>query len=156
VSEAGNEKAVKGIVYLSAMVPDSGESAQGMLERLHAPMDGMTPDANGLIWLDDPVAFRNVMGADLPSATARMLAAVGKPIAARSFSDAVGHAAWHDKPTWYLVTRDDHALPPGVQRQLARQIHARAMELGSSHLSLVAHLQAVAAFIGRATAYVGH
>lgn len=150
VTEAANSPVVKGVVYLSAMVPDNGESAADMLRRFKSPMEGMKPDVNGLIWLDDAAAFRAVMGADLPPATAQVLAAVGKPIAARSFTDAITHAAWHDKPTWYLITADDHALPPAVQRQTAAQLNARTMTLKSSHLSLVSHPRQVADFIGRA------
>lgn len=150
VTEAANTPAVKAVVYLSAMVPDSGESAAGMLQRLKSPMAGMQPDAHGLIWMDDPATFRHVMGGDLSPATAKALAAVAKPIAARSFADAVTHAAWHDKPTWYLITEDDHALPPAVQRQLAMQLRAQTMTLRSSHLSLVSHPREVADFIGQA------
>lgn len=155
VTEAANTPAVKGVVYLSAMVPDNGESAAGMLQRLKSPMEGMQPDADGLIWMDDAATFRHVMGGDLSQATANMLAAVGKPIAARAFTDVVTHAAWHDKPTWYLITEDDHALPPAVQRQLATQLRAQTMTLRSSHLSLISHPRAVADFIGRAAAGAG-
>ena len=152
VTETANMPVVKGVVYLSAMVPDSGESAAGMLQRLKSPMAGMRPDADGLIWMDDPTMFRDVMGGDLSPATAKALAAVAKPIAARSFTDMVTHAAWHDKPTWYLMTEDDHALPAAVQRQLAAQLRAQTMTLRSSHLSLVSHPREVADFIGRAAA----
>jgi pimeloyl-ACP methyl ester carboxylesterase len=152
VTEAADMPAVKGLVYLSAMVPDSGESAAGMLHRLQSPMTGMQPDAHGLIWMDDPTTFRDVMRGDLSPATAKALAAVAKPIAARSFADVVTHAAWHDKPTWYLITEDDHALPPAVQHQLAMQLRAQTMTLRSSHLSLVSHPREVADFIGRAAA----
>ncbi|MGR5270121.1 alpha/beta hydrolase, partial [Vibrio astriarenae] len=41
VTEAGNADNVKGIVYLSALVPDSGESVSDLLMRLKAPMDGL-------------------------------------------------------------------------------------------------------------------
>ena len=152
VTEAANMPAVKSIVYLSAMVPDSAESAAGMLQRLKSPMTGMQPDADGLIWMDDPSTFRTVMGADLSLATATALAAVAKPIAARSFTDVVTHAAWHDKPTWYLITEDDQALPPVVQHQLATQVRAQTMTLTSSHLSLVSHPREVADFISQAVA----
>jgi len=152
VTEAADVPAVKGVVYLSAMVPDNGESAAGMLERLKSPMAGMQPDAHGLIWMDDPAIFRDVMGGDLPPAATRALAAVAKPIAARSFADVVTHAAWHDKPTWYLITEDDHALPSAVQHQLALQLRAQTMTLRSSHLSLLSHPREVADFIGRAAA----
>lgn len=154
-TEAANTPAVKGVVYLSAMVPDNGESAADMLQRFKSPMEGMQPDANGLIWLDNAAVFRKVMAGDLPPATAQVLAAVGKPIAARSFADAVTHAAWHDKPAWYLITSDDHALPPAVQRQIAAQLNARTLTLKSSHMSLMSHPREVADFIGKAAAASG-
>lgn len=152
VTEVANAPAVKGILYLSAMVPDNGESAAAMLQRFNAPMAGMKPDANGLIWLDDAAAFHHVMGGDLPPASTRVLAAVGKPIAARSFGDTVTHAAWHDKPSWYLITQDDRALPPAVQRGLAAQLLAQTLTLKSSHLSLLSQPRQVADFIARAAA----
>lgn len=150
VTEAGNAPTVKALVYLSALVPDSGESAQGLLQRLGAPMEGLAPDAAGLIWLDDPKAFQAVMAADLPLSTARTLAAVQKPLAARSFAEAVSHAAWRDKPSWYLVTTNDHALPPRAQRAMAAEMQARTVTLASSHLSLASHPDRVADFIDRA------
>ncbi len=149
-TEAGNDPRVKALVYLSALVPDSGESAQTLLQRLQSPMDGLAPDAAGLIWLDDPQAFRALMGADLPMARARVLAAVQKPLAARAFADVVTHAAWHDKPSFYLVTTRDQALAPDVQRRIAAPLNAVVQDLPSSHLSMVSHPDRVAAFIDQA------
>ena len=150
VTEAGNAPTVRSLVYLSALVPDSGESAQALLQRLGAPMDGMAPDPAGLIWLDDPQAFHAVMAADLPLASARELAAVQKPLAARAFADTVSHAAWRDKPSWYLVTSNDRALPPRMQRLIADPLKARITELASSHLSPAGHPGRVADLIDRA------
>lgn len=155
VSEAGNAPQVKAVVYLSALVPDSGESAQALLQRLDAPMQGLAPDAAGLIWLDDARAFREVMAGDLPPATAAALAAVQKPLAARAFTEAVSHAAWHDKPSWYLVTSRDHALPPRTQRLIAQQVRAHTQELASSHLSMASHPEVVARLIERAARQAG-
>lgn len=139
VTEAGNAPNVKGLVYLSALVPDSNESVGDLLTRLHAPMEGLKPDGNGLIWLDDPNAYRKVMAGDVPAAKARLLAAVQQPIAASAFGEKVSHAAWHDKPSWYLVTGDDHALPPAVQRELVKETGAHRVALKSSHMSMVSH-----------------
>jgi pimeloyl-ACP methyl ester carboxylesterase len=150
VSEAGNAPGVKSLVFLSALVPDSGESAQALLQRLNAPMEGMAPDAAGLIWLDNPKAFRDVMAGDLPQPAAAALAAVQKPLAASAFADAVSHAAWRDKPSWYLVTSADHALPPRTQRLIAGQLKANTEEIASSHLSMASHPAAVADLIDRA------
>lgn len=74
VTQAGNAPRVRGIVYLSALVPDSGESVSGLLTRLDAPMGGMTPDKNGLIWLDSPADFRHVMATDVPEKKVKLLA----------------------------------------------------------------------------------
>lgn len=150
VTEAGNDPKVKGIVYISALVPDNGESAGGLLDRFKAPMEGIKPDAAGLVWLDDAAAFHDVMGSDLPMPLARSLAAVQKPIASGSFGDAVSHAAWHDKPTWFLITEGDHALQPRVQRLTVDQIHAHAKSIRSSHLSMFSHSQEVADWIDQA------
>ncbi|GAB7216917.1 hypothetical protein OS42_35290 [Dickeya oryzae] len=66
VTQAGNAPNVRGLVYLSALVPDSGESVAELLQRLHAPMEGMTADSNGLIWLDNPDQYQAVMAGDVP------------------------------------------------------------------------------------------
>jgi pimeloyl-ACP methyl ester carboxylesterase len=150
VTEAGNAPQVKGLVYLSACVPDSNESVGELLTRLHAPMEGLTPDGNGLIWLDAPEAYRRVMAGDVPAAKARLLAAVQQPIAAAAFSEKVSHAAWRDKPSWYLVTEDDHALPPAVQQELVKQTGAHRLALKSSHMSMVSHPADIARLIERA------
>lgn len=150
VTQAGNAANVKGLVYLSALVPDSGESVEDLLARLKAPMTGLVPDAEGRVWLDDPAIFRKVMAADIPVATAAILAAEQQPIAVTAFKDKIGHAAWHDKPSWYLQTTMDQALPPSVQSTLAQSIRAHTTSIPSSHLSMIASPQAVADFIDKA------
>ncbi|KRB30464.1 alpha/beta hydrolase [Acidovorax sp. Root70] len=150
ITEAGMADNVRGLVYLSALVPDAGESVADLLARLQAPMDGLAPDAQGLVWLDDPEVYRHVMAADVPAARAAQLAAVQQPISARAFGDKLGAAAWRHKPSWYLVTENDQALPPGAQRAMAQGIGATVATVRSSHMSLVSHPQAVVALIERA------
>ncbi|GES53629.1 alpha/beta hydrolase [Rhizobium sp. NBRC 114257] len=155
ITEAGNASNVKGLVYLSALVPDSGESVADLLTRLNAPMSGMTPDSEGLIWLDDAAAYRQVMAADVPAEKAAELAAIQQPIAAAAFGAKVGHAAWQDKPSWYLRTENDNALPPAVQQTMAQQIKAQITSIPSSHMSLVSHPDAVVDLIDRAARQAG-
>ncbi|MCQ4161379.1 alpha/beta hydrolase [Roseomonas sp. GC11] len=150
ITQAGNAANVKGLVYLSALAPASGESVAGLLQELGAPMSGLQPDAEGMIWLDDPQRFHQLMAADLPLAKARELAAVQQPIAAASFAERIPQAAWLSRPSWYLLTTGDQALPPAVQGAIARRIGATAVSLASSHLSLLSHPDAVAALIDRA------
>lgn len=150
ITQAGNAPNVKGLVYLSALVPDSGESVADALARRHAPMDGMTADNNGLIWLDDAKAFHQVMANDIPERQVRRLAAAQQPIAASAFTDKVQIAAWRSKPSWYLITENDKALNPAVQASFAREAGADVSRLHSGHLSMISHPDAVVALIAKA------
>nr|WP_313553179.1 alpha/beta hydrolase [Raoultella terrigena] len=138
------------------LVPDSGESVSQALARLHAPMDGMTADNNGLFWLDDADDFYRVMANDLPLSQARLLAATQQPIAAGAFMEKVRTAAWHSKPSWYLITENDNALNASVQTSFARQAGAHATRIDSGHLSMISHPAEVAALIKRAAHSVNH
>ncbi|MGS4818269.1 alpha/beta hydrolase [Raoultella terrigena] len=156
ITQAGSAPNVKGLVYLSALVPDSGESVSQALARLHAPMDGMTADNNGLFWLDDADDFYRVMANDLPLSQARLLAATQQPIAAGAFMEKVRTAAWHSKPSWYLITENDNALNASVQTSFARQAGAHATRIDSGHLSMISHPAEVAALIKKAAHSVNH
>ncbi|ESS41554.1 putative signal peptide protein [Burkholderia cenocepacia KC-01] len=147
VTQAGNAANVKGLVYLSALVPDNGESAADLLQRLNAPMTGLAPDAQGLIWLDDARAFQHVMAADIPLEQARVLASVQQPVAAACFTGKIQQAAWHDKPVWYLRTTNDNALKPAVQQAIAQHIGATVTSIRSSHMSMLSHPDEVARLI---------
>ena len=44
---------------------------------------------------------------------------------AAAFSDKIGTAAWYEKPSFYLLTKKDHALAYEVQQRFAKQINAK-------------------------------
>jgi pimeloyl-ACP methyl ester carboxylesterase len=155
VTQAGLAPNVVGLVYLSALAPDSGESTGDLLGRLAAPAPGFVPDKDGLLWLDDPTAYRAVMAGDLSAAQAARLAATQQPIAASAFTDKVTTAAWRSKPSWYLVTENDKALPPQVQRTLAKGMGAKTQSAKSSHMSPVSRPDAVVAVIETAARSTG-
>ena len=105
------------------------------LERQNAPMKGLSPDANGEIFLLAE-AFADVMANDLLASL--VLAALQTPMNAAAFGDKIGTAAWHEKPSFYLLTKNDHALVHEVQQRFAKQINAKTKELDSGHLSKIA------------------
>ncbi len=150
ITQAGNAANVKGLVYLSALVPDDGESVADLLQRLDAPMTGLAPDDQGLIWLDDARQFQHVMAADIPFPEARKLASVQQPVAAACFTGKVQHAAWHDKPVWYVRTTNDNALRAAVQQAIAQHIGATVTSIRSSHMSMLSHPDDIAKLIDQA------
>lgn len=149
VTAAANASNVRGIAYVSALVPDSNESVAQMLQRHAVPMEALRPDRDGLIWLEQ-TDFARVMAGDVDAGKARLLAAAQQPIAARAFSETIGKAAWRVKPSFYLVTAGDAAVPDILQRKMAAQAGASVTALTSSHLSMISHPQAVADFLERA------
>ncbi|MBB5574621.1 MULTISPECIES: alpha/beta fold hydrolase [Rhizobium] len=150
VSQAGNAANVKGIVYLSALAPDSNESVAELLKKRDAPMESLLPDENGLVWLDDPTVFAHVMAGDVSRKRVAVLAATQQPMAAKAFGESITHAAWLDKPTWYLVTQGDNALPTHVQEWIAKHIGAKTATIKSSHMSMITHPYFVADLIAKA------
>ncbi|BCM72178.1 MULTISPECIES: alpha/beta fold hydrolase [Streptomyces] len=147
---------VKALVYVAAFVPDAGEVLGELADRfpgselqpaltavpVTAP-DG-TPDADLYIRAD---RFRRVFAADVPAATARLLASVQRPLSASAFGAKATAAAWRTIPSWHLVAARDRAIAPALQRFQARRAHAHTVEIAGSHLPLRSHPDAVTALI---------
>ncbi len=150
ITQAGNLPAVTGLLYLSALAPDTGESVNDLLSFLNVPLPKLNVDNSGFAWIDDPHDYKSVMADDLSQMRVNQLAAVQKPIYASSFSEKIVNAAWREKPTWYSVTSRDNALPLAVQEAIARRMNAKVTYIDSSHLSMLAHPVEVATIIDRA------
>jgi pimeloyl-ACP methyl ester carboxylesterase len=150
----GVEKAI-GLVFASAFAPDEGETLGG-LGTLFPPPPGLAhtqPDSLGFLWFD-PAAVPTYFAQDIPVGQARVLAATQKPIAARSFTDPAGPAAWKTLPSWFLVSTQDRMINPDLERFMAHRIGATTIEVRSSHASPASHPHQVAELI-LAAAQVG-
>lgn len=66
---------------------------------------------------------------------------------AAAFADKIGAAAWCYKPSYYLLTENDNALPFAMQQRLAEQIGAKTRKIRSGHLSMISHPDAIAEWI---------
>jgi pimeloyl-ACP methyl ester carboxylesterase len=145
---AGN---VRALVYLAAMAPDEGETNGALAARFPAPLlaQCLRPDAAGFAYVDR-ARFHEVFCADVDAETALVMAAAQKPIAGSTFGDPCGPAAWHDVPTFFQVSEDDHAIHPDQERWEAERMGATTLALRSSHVAMISHPQEVAALIREA------
>lgn len=143
---------VKALVYINALVPDKGEVLSVLIDRF--PGSELTPalkpvpftGPDGSVGTDlhvKPELYRPVFAASLPLATTAVLAASQRPIDARAFSDAAGPVAWRSIPSWALVSRQDRAIPPELQRFEARRARSHTVEIDSPHAAMLAHPKAV-------------
>jgi hypothetical protein len=107
------------------------------------------PDAQGNLTID-PKVFPSAVAADLPPEIAQSLANSQLPLNHVAFEAPVDIAAWHDKPTFYVITTQDKVIAPEAQKMFAARIKAQTTEVAGSHASLVVHAQEVAAVIEKA------
>lgn len=139
ISEAGVDPKVSALVYVAARAPDAGEDYAALAAGFPAP-----PASAGLVKSDgfaqlNEEAFLRDFAGDLDPAKARVLYAVQGRISATLFASRTTQAAWKSKPTWYAVSTNDRTTSPDLERFLAKRMHAKTIELESSHLSLISH-----------------
>jgi pimeloyl-ACP methyl ester carboxylesterase len=150
---------VVGLVYVAAFAPDqdeklgdvTGESKDSILMPALVPRpypDGS--DEPAVEFVCDPARFHETFAADLPAATAAVLAATQRPVAATAFSDPTGSPAWKSLPTWAVVASGDKAAGADLVRTMARRAGADIVEVDASHLVMISQPQAVTDVIVRA------
>src|SRR5438876_802163 len=83
-----------------------------------------------------------------------VFAATQKPIIGSVFGAAPDQAAWKTIPSWYLVSQDDKAINPDLERFYAKRMNARTTEIKSSHVPFISHPADVARLIEQAASAV--
>ncbi|MHC2364975.1 alpha/beta fold hydrolase [Rhizobium leguminosarum] len=139
LTEAGVHPNVSSLVYVAARAPDAGEDYAALAKTYPTP-----PATAGIVFDGDEgrlteEAFLRDFGGDLPEARARVLYAVQQPFQKALLTGKTSNAAWRSKPSYYAVSTQDGTINPDLQRFMARRMGAKAIELKSSHLSLISH-----------------
>ena len=151
ISEAGNDARVKALVYVAAFAPHSGQSTADLAGRYPAPPGsaGIAKTADGYLYLPGK-SVREDFAPDIKAGEQNALTATQGPIRADAFAEKVTHAAWHDKPSWYVVSKNDRMINPDLERAMAKAIHAKTTEVAASHVSMVSHPEEIARTIEQA------
>jgi pimeloyl-ACP methyl ester carboxylesterase len=147
---------VAGLVYIAAFGLDEGESLGALLSQgpVTPALVHTFTDERGFVWLSEE-DFVGHFAADVDRQRARVLWAVQQALAGSAFADVMGVPAWKSLPTWYLVAKDDEAIPPDAERQFAARMGATTVEISASHVAMVSHPDDVAGLIERAAESVG-
>ena len=131
---------VVGLVYVTAFGLDEGESLGGLLSQ-GPPTPALAHqlvDEQGFVWLPED-DFVNHFASGVEPAKAKVLYAVQQPLSANGFNEVMTAPAWKSLPSWYLITQDDQALPPDVQRTFANRMGATTAGVPAGHLAMVSH-----------------
>jgi pimeloyl-ACP methyl ester carboxylesterase len=157
ITEAGNDANVKGLVYITAFAPDTGESVSALLGNpaAHgAPPPPLLPPQDGFLMLD-PALFPAAFAADVEPQAANFMANAQVPWGVEALSAAVTEPAWKSKRSWYLLVTSDKMIVPPLQRFMAERAHATIAETPGSHAIYVSKPEAVARLIEQAAAEPG-
>lgn len=151
VTEAGADPKVAGVVYIAAFAPDEGESVSGLLAN---PPPGATPPpilppVDGFLFLDR-AKFPAAFAADVKPEVAAFMADSQVPWGVACLEAKITAPAWKVKPSWYLVTTEDHMIPPALQHRMAERAKAVTVEAAGSHAIYVSKPEVVAKIIEEA------
>jgi pimeloyl-ACP methyl ester carboxylesterase len=152
---------VRALVYVAAYALTEGESVadanslggghSNLLANIDPhPIPGVNPapppdgDLDAYIKLD---SFRAIFAADVPKATAAVMAATQRPAAISSLVTPSGVPAWETIPSWYLVASKDKAIPPEAERAMAARAGSTTVEIRSSHAAMVSNPRAVTSLV---------
>jgi len=129
---------VKALVYVSAFAPDSGQALGPLIESFPPSSlpAAVVPDSAGFLYIDR-TKFRNVFAGDVSDDEAAVMAATQKPIAAAIFGEPSPSAAWKTIPSWCMVSKQDHAINPDLERFMAKRMNAHVTEVDASHVPFI-------------------
>jgi pimeloyl-ACP methyl ester carboxylesterase len=149
---------VKALVYVAAFAPEAGETALGLTGKYPgstlgpalAPAVKLTSGGNDLYILQ--ARFHDQFAADVPAATARLMAAGQRPIAEAALAEASTAPAWKHVPSWFIYGDSDRNIPPAAMGFMAERAKSQATVVvkGASHVVMVSHAARVASLIERA------
>lgn len=148
ITQAGDDPKVASLVYVAALAPDVGQ-AGGELGKAYPPAPGfahITADKAGYLRMT-PEGISKHFAQDLPARATAIMAATQGPINGKAFEQKVTIAAWKAKPSWYVVSSNDHMIQPAQQEAMAKTIGAKVTTLQSSHVPQQSQPDRVAAVI---------
>jgi pimeloyl-ACP methyl ester carboxylesterase len=146
ISIAGTNDKVKALVYIAAFQPEAGESAAQLVGTRPAPNNDVKSTRDGHLYLD-PAKFREDFAADLPPNRTNFMSIAQVKITQAAFTAPGWAAAWHDKPTYAILTTEDRALNPDLQRWMYKRAGSKVTELKASHAVQLSQPEAVAKVI---------
>jgi len=156
ITEAGNDPKVVGLVYISAFGPDTGETlATTGKDFAPTPVAAEVRQGEGGYLFLTEKGVKEDFCQDLSETEKSVLFAAQGPTSASVFAAPITHAAWRDKPSWFVVASNDRVINPDYERFAAKRMGAKTINLPSSHVAMLSKPKEVADLIIAAAASGG-
>ena len=158
---ASGDHNVKGLVYVDAQIPRSGETAAELTNKFPGSRFGAAlverpvTLPNGMKDTDlyvAPSKYRTLFtGRRISESQALALAAVQRPVTLSALTEPATRAAWRHIPSWAVIGTKDTAIPPAAQVFMARRAHADITRVPAPHASMLTFPGAIARVIVKAS-----
>ena len=133
ITEAGVHPKVAGLVYVSALIPDSGENSAQQYEGFAPTPDFVIDVGEDGFGFINPAKFKAGFAADTSDADAAFLRDSQVPISMAVFATPVTTAAWRDKPSWAVIATEDKAFDQAMLQHMAKRAGAEVTNVPASH-----------------------
>jgi pimeloyl-ACP methyl ester carboxylesterase len=151
ITEAGADPKVHALVYVAGLQPDAGEASGQLMSKFAAPNDAMRAATNRAkpdkYFFIPPAKFRETYAADVSAPDAQFMADSEQQLAEKAMGTRLSTAAWRNKPSYAILTTQDHVISPELQRWMYQRSGAKVTEVSASHAVFVSQPDAVARVI---------
>lgn len=144
ITEAGVHPKVAGLVYISALSPDAGETTAQQYAGFVTPAEFVIDTHGDGFGFLKPENFKIGFAADASDADAAFLRDSQVPINMSVFETKLQHAAWRTKPSWAVIATNDKAFDLRMLRHMAKRINAKTTEVAASHAVFMTQPKVVA------------
>ncbi len=156
ITQAGNNEKVKALVYVAAFAPDEGQSVESINKDAHevrkipnVPGLANPVITDGFIRLKEEDVI-NHFAQDLPREEAKLIAAGQGRFHTSTLTAKVSNPAWKNKPSYFVVSDNDHIISPLVEAEMAKNMKAITYHLPTSHVAMLSKPEKVAEVILKA------
>lgn len=150
ITEAGVHPRVAGLVYVSALSPDAGQTTGQLYEGYVTPPEFVietTSDGYGFV---KPDTFKAGFAHDASEADIAFMRGAQVPINMSAFGTTLENAAWRTKPSWAVIATEDKAFDQRMLHDMAARIGATVTEVSASHAVFMTQPGVVAGVIDQA------
>jgi pimeloyl-ACP methyl ester carboxylesterase len=150
ITEAGVDAKVAGLVYVSALSPDAGETTAQQYQGFAPASEFVietTKDGFGYV---SPEKFKDGFAHDVSDADAAFMRDSQVPINMAAFGTKLQNAAWRSKPSWAVIATEDKAFDQAMLIHMAERIKAKITKVSASHALFMTQSDVVADTIDQA------
>ena len=150
ITEAGTHDKVAALVYVAAIIPDTGQTSGQQYEGFApTPEFVINVGDDGYGFLDHET-FAHGFAADASDADAAFMRDSQVPVDMSVFAKPVTDAAWRYNPSWAIFGTEDKAFDQAMLQHMAERAGAAITTVPGSHAVYLTQAKAVAHVIAAA------